>query len=70
MINYWLQAWIQHHIQTIRGILGRTKEQKLLLVLKFINFDTVFDSVYFKAVLEALRSQGIENPYIEILANI
>ena len=58
------------HIFTLREIISRTNEYHLPLCLAFIDFEKAFDSISHSALFSALKEQGIEQDYIEILHNI
>ncbi|MFH4978937.1 hypothetical protein AB6A40_005646 [Gnathostoma spinigerum] len=46
----------------------RAREYRLPLRLLFLDFEKAFDNVKINAVLNALKSQGVEDNYIKILA--
>ncbi|MFH4983054.1 hypothetical protein AB6A40_009763 [Gnathostoma spinigerum] len=46
----------------------RATECKLPLCLSFIDYKKAFDNMEINAVLDALKSQGVEDSYIKILA--
>lgn len=50
------------HLQAIRKISSGTVEHKVPSMLGYIDFEKTLDYIYFKAILEALKGQGMENP--------
>lgn len=48
--------------------MSRIKEYEMPLT--FIDFEKAFNSIYSRAVIDALINQKIEKPYVETLANI
>lgn len=50
----------------------RVSNQRIPLVLGYIDFEQAFDSIYPKVVLEVqvLNGQGMEHTYVETQANI
>lgn len=49
-------------------LLSRTTDYEIPIALAFIDVEKVFDSVYHRAIIEAL--QGIDKPYVETLSFI
>ena len=58
------------HIQVVREVIERCNEYKQPLCIAFIDFEKAFDSVSITSVLDALKNQGIEQSYIELIRNI
>ena len=58
------------HIHTLNQLREKCREHNIPLCLAFIDYEKAFDSVYTSKILKALKEQGIEEAYIEILQNI
>ena len=58
------------HIHVINQVIEKSAEYNQPLYMAFIDYEKAFDSVEISAVIEALRNQGVEEAYVNILANI
>ena len=47
-----------------------SNEYQKPLILTFIDFEKAFDSVEHQSVMNALRKQGVEEPYVELIKQI
>ncbi|MFH4984569.1 hypothetical protein AB6A40_011278 [Gnathostoma spinigerum] len=56
------------YIFVLNQMIERAREYRLPLCLLFVDFEKAFDNVEVNAVLNALKSQGVEDSYIKILA--
>ncbi|KAK6743278.1 hypothetical protein RB195_010501 [Necator americanus] len=57
------------HIQTVSRVIEVCREYHLPLVLTFVDYEKVFDSVETNAILSALVDQGVDASYVRKLAN-
>uniref|UniRef100_A0A7I4Y8T5 Reverse transcriptase domain-containing protein n=1 Tax=Haemonchus contortus TaxID=6289 RepID=A0A7I4Y8T5_HAECO len=57
------------HIQAVAMVIEVCREFRMPLVLTFVDYEKAFDSVETNAVLSALVDQGVDPPYIRILAD-
>ncbi|KAK6736469.1 hypothetical protein RB195_019263 [Necator americanus] len=57
------------HIQTVSRVIEVCREYRLPLVLTFVDYEKVFDSVETNAILSALVDQGVDASYVRTLAN-
>ena len=58
------------YIHTIQQLIGKSNEYQKPLILTFIDFEKAFDSVEHQSVINALRRQGVEEPYVELIKHI
>ena len=58
------------HIHVINQVIEKSAEYNQPLYMAFIDYEKAFDSVEIPAVIEALRNQGVQEAYVNILANI
>ena len=58
------------HIHSIRQIIQKHHEHKIPLYLLYIDFEKAFDSVEHNAILNALKTQGIPDQYIQVIKEI
>ncbi len=58
------------HIHTLNQILEKTEEFQKPLCMAFIDYEKAFDSLKTSEMLKALRKQGIDEVYIELIENI
>ena len=58
------------HIHTLNQIIEKTNEYRKPLCMAFVDYEKAFDSVDIAAVLNAIRSQGVEEPYCALLDEI
>ena len=58
------------HLQVVNQVIEKTSEFKKPLCMAFIDYEKAFDSVEIPAVMRALRKQGIEESYVQILEDI
>ncbi|MFH4981308.1 hypothetical protein AB6A40_008017 [Gnathostoma spinigerum] len=56
------------HIFVLNQMIERAREYRLPPCLLFVDYEKAFDNVEVNAVLNALKSQGVEDSYIKILA--
>ena len=70
------QAWFRKgystidNIQVVQQITERCGEYEIPLCLAFIGFEKAFDLIKLETIFEALRREGIEEPYINLLEEI
>ncbi|KAK6763021.1 hypothetical protein RB195_023646 [Necator americanus] len=57
------------HIQTVSRVVEVCREYRQSLVLTFVDYEKVFDSVETNAILSALVDQGLDASYVRTLAN-
>ncbi|MFH4982362.1 hypothetical protein AB6A40_009071 [Gnathostoma spinigerum] len=55
------------HIFVLNQMIERAREYRLPLFPLIVDYEKVFDNVEINAVLNALKSQGVEDSYIKIL---
>jgi hypothetical protein len=58
------------HIQTVRQVMEKSHEYRRPLVMTFIDYEKAFDTVCTGNMLMALRKQGVENAYQDIIKDI
>ena len=58
------------HIHVINQVIEKSAEYNQPFYMYFIDYEKAFDSVEIPAVIEALRNQGVQEAYVNILANI
>ena len=58
------------HMQVINQVMEKSSEFKKPLCMAFIDYEKAFDSVQISAVMEAIRKQGIEENYVQVLEDI
>jgi len=58
------------HLHSINQVIEKTSEYNIPLCLAFVDYQKAFDSVETKSVIQALRNQGVEQTYINILEYI
>ena len=58
------------HILVINHVIEKSAEYNQPLYTGFIDYENAFGSVEIPAVIEALRNQGVQEAYVNILANI
>ena len=58
------------HIHTLQQLIEKSNEYQKLLILTFIDFKKTFDSVDHQSVINALRRQRAEEPYVELIKHI
>ena len=58
------------HIHTIQQLIEKSNEYQKPLILTFNDFEKAFDSVQHQSVINALRRQGVEKPYVELIKHI
>ena len=58
------------HIHTINQVIEKCAEYNQPLYIAFIDYENAFDSAETSAVMQALRNQGIDEAYINIMEEI
>ena len=58
------------NIQVVQQVIERCDEYKIPFCLALIDFEKAFDSIKLETIFEALRREGIEEPYINLLEGI
>ena len=58
------------HLHTINQLIEKANEFGIPICIAFVDYEKAFDSVDFVPVMEALKNQGVEKPYIDILTEI
>ena len=58
------------HMQVINQVIEKTDEFKKPLCMAFIDYEKAFDSVDTSAVMRAIRNQGVEETYVQVLEDI
>ena len=58
------------HKHTIQQLIQKSNDYQKPLILTFIDFEKAFDSVEHQSVINALRRQGVEEPYVELIKHI
>ena len=55
------------HLHAVTQVLEKTVEYNISLYMAFVDYGKVFDSIQHRAVFEALRVQGVQEKYINIM---
>ena len=55
------------HLHTIRQIMEKALEYKIHLYMAFIDYEKAYDSISHEAIFRAMRNQGIDQVYINII---
>ena len=58
------------HLHAMHQLIEKTSEYNMPLCLAFVDYRKAFDSVEIPAVLEAIKSQGVEQAYVNMLNHI
>lgn len=55
------------HLHAVTQVLDKTNGYQTLLFVAFIDYEKAFDSIKHKAVFEALKKQGVQDKYINVI---
>ena len=58
------------HIHTLRQILQKCREYNKTYYLGFVDFNKAFDTLEHEYIWDALRRQGVQEKYIQIIKNV
>ena len=58
------------HLHTVNQLIEKSSEFNIPLCLAFIDYEKAFDSIELAPLFDALKNQGVEKTYIDIISEI
>ena len=55
------------HLHAVTQVLEKTTEHNIPLYMAFVDYENTFDSIQHRAVVEALRAQGVQEKCVHII---